>query len=175
MRTVVLRVVALALLLLLALVAIITVRTLQRVPDTLVYFVRDQGTSFTLEPVKRRLGRLAPTERLRLQLAELVRGPSAAEAGRGLLTSVPQGSTVLGASLDGGVLRVDLSGPFESGGGTASMLGRLNQLFFTLTQSADVTAVRLQVEGRDVEAFGGEGIIVPQPWVREAGVGLPVW
>jgi len=174
-RTVVLRVAALALLLLLTLVAVITLRTLQRVPDTVVYFVHDTGETFTLEPVNRRLGRATAEERAVLQVAALTRGPSADEASRGLATSVPPDTAVLGASLAGGVLSVDVSAAFERGGGTSTMLGRLNQLFYTLTQPGDVDAVRLLVEGEPVTVFSGEGLLVQQPWVRGEQPESPVW
>ncbi|MFA5594190.1 MAG: GerMN domain-containing protein [Trueperaceae bacterium] len=172
MRTVVLRVVALALLLLLALFGAIAVRTMQRLPDMTVYFVRDLGTSFTLEPTHQKAGRLNPEERARRQVEALVAGP---DAGSGLATTFPPGTTLLSAALSGGVLTVDLSREFEQGGGTALMAGRLNQLFYTLTQPADVDAVRLRVGGDEVRVFSGDGLEVEQPWLRSQQPGLPVW
>ena len=88
MRTVVLRVVALSLLLLLALVGVITMRTLQRLPDTLIYFVRDQGTSFTLEPVVRQGGDAGMAVRVRHKVAALSAGPSEQERDAGLASAV---------------------------------------------------------------------------------------
>lgn len=175
MRTVVLRVVALALLLLLVLVGAIAVRTMQRLPDTTVYLVRDLGTSFTLEPVHRRLGRGSVEERVRQQLATLAAGASDDAAERQLSTLVPADVVVRSARLDDGVLTVDLSMGFERGGGSAMMIGRLHQLFYTLTQPGDVDAVRLLLEGVEVRSFGGEGILVEQPWVRDGQPERPVW
>lgn len=174
-RTVVLRVVALALLLLLALVAVITMRTLQRLPDTLVYFVRDLGTSFTLEPVVRKAGASGLSGRVKNQIAALAAGPSADETEEGLSSTVPAGVEVRSASLSDGTLTVDLSREFASGGGTASMLGRLNQLFYTLSQPSDVDAVVLEVEGETLRVLGGEGIIVDVPWVRSRHPERPTW
>ncbi len=171
MRTVVLRVVALALLLLLALFGVIAVRTMQRLPDATIYLVRDRGTTFTLEPVHVRMGRVGVEERVERQVEALAEGAE----GTGLSTVVPEGVKVRAARLDGGVLTVDLSAEFASGGGSASMIGRLNQLFYTLTQPADVGAVRLLMEGEEVRVFGGEGIILDQPWVRAEQPDLPVW
>ena len=68
MRTVVLRVVALALLLLLSLVAVLTVRTLNRLPDSLVYFVEAGETSFSLEAVGRQTGETGDEAQLRAAL-----------------------------------------------------------------------------------------------------------
>lgn len=175
MRTVVLRVVALALLLMLALVGVITARTLSRLPDMLVYFAKDSGTSFTLESVPRvaRSGTLV--ERVTAQVSALVQGPTGSEAEKGLATTLPEGTRVLGASLEDGVLTVDLSREFGTGGGTASMLGRLNQLYYTLSQPADVRAVSIEVEGRPLRVLGGEGIIVDRVWIRDQHGDDPLW
>ncbi len=175
MRTVVLRVVALALLLMLALVGVITVRTLSRLPDMLVFFAKDTGTTFTLESVPRvaRSGDLGA--RVTAQVRALVEGPTEAEAREGLATTVPAGTEVLGVSLEDGVLTVDLTAEFGSGGGTASMLGRLNQLYYTLSQPADVDAVSLQVDGEPLRVLGGEGIIVDRVWVRSAHPDGATW
>lgn len=172
MRTVVLRVVALALLLLLALFGAIAVRTMQRLPDMTVYFVRDLGTSFTLEAVHEKAGRLRPEARAQRQVQVLVAGPA---DGSGLATTFPPGTRLVSASLDATTLTVDLSSEFEAGGGTALMAGRLNQLFYTLTQPADVEAVRLFVGGREVHIFSGDGLEVEQPWVRSDHPAVPVW
>jgi len=176
MRTVVLRVVALALLLLLALVGVITARTLSRMPDTLVYLTRDTGRTFRLEAVPR-VARPGDgiEERVRAQVAALVEGPTPAEAEEGLGTAVPAGTRVLGARLEDGVLTVDLSREFTSGGGTASMLGRLYQLYYTLSQPKDVEAVSVLVEGEPLRVLGGEGIIVDPVWVRAEHPQEPAW
>jgi germination protein M len=89
---------------------------------------------------------------------ELLAGPAPAEAG--LLTMIPAGSQLLGIAIDGSVATVDLTGTFESGGGSASMLGRLAQLVYTATQFSTVDAVRLRLDGQPVESIGGEGVIV---------------
>ena len=175
MRTVVLRVVALALLLLLALVAVITVRTLQRVPDTVVYFVASDGTSFHLAPAYRRAGRADAVTRAERAVAALAAGPTPDEAARGLSSAVPADTRVLDASLSNGTLTVDLSGAFERGGGSAMMVGRLNQLFYTLTRPENVRGVVLEIDGRRVSVFAGEGIEVASPWRRADHPDLPSW
>lgn len=184
MRTVVLRIVAVALLLALMSVAVLASRLLQRIPDMMVYMVVDNGVTFTLEAVPRRLGAGAGAatgaggdvrSRVSAQVEALVRGPTAEESSRGLSSAVPSGVRVLDAHLDGGVLQVDLSSDFERGGGTASMIGRLNQLYYTLSQPSDVDVVVLELEGEVVEVFGGEGIMLDVPWVRMRNRELPVW
>lgn len=175
MRTVVLRVVALALLLLLTLVSVIAVRTTQRLPDTTIYFIGDQGATFTLNAVYRRSGKRGVAERTAAQIEALALGPEAEEVSRGLSSSVPPATRLLDARLDDGVLSVNLNSAFEQGGGTASMLGRLNQLYFTLTQPSDVEAMRLAIEGQAVTVFSGEGLLLDDPWLRSQHESLPVW
>ncbi len=175
MRTVVLRVVALALLLLLALVAVITVRTVRSLPDTVVYFVSSGPTSFTLEPAYRRAGRGGAEARAERQIAALAQGPTPDEAGRGLDTAVPPDVRVRSARLRGSTLALDLNAAFERGGGSAAMAARLNQLFYTLTQPSDVDAVSLRIEGEPVTVFGGEGLMIDNPWRRADHAALPTW
>jgi hypothetical protein len=89
---------------------------------------------------------------------ELLAGPAPNE--RGLLTMIPAGTQLLGISIGGSVAAVDLTGAFESGGGSMSMFGRLAQLVYTVTQFPTVDTVRLRLDGQPVESIGGEGVIV---------------
>ena len=173
MRTVALRVAALALLLLLALVSVITTRMVNRLPNSVIYFVRAEETTFTLEGVRQRLDADTPEERLEQTLQRLIQGPS--EENVGLSSAFPPGTKVRKLERIDDAVMVDLSADFAQGGGTATMLGRLNQLFYTLTQPADISRVSLHVEGEPVTALGGEGILVPQPWTEPEERTLPVW
>lgn len=103
---------------------------------------------------------------------ELLAGPSPDESG--LLTMIPAGSQLLGITIDGSVATVDLTGTFESGGGSASMLGRLAQLVYTATQFSTVDAIRLRLDGKPVESIGGEGVVVGAGLGRtDSTYGLP--
>ena len=50
-----------------------------------------------------------------------------------------------------------------------------DQLYYTLSQPADVDAVSLAVEGRPLTVLGGEGVIVDPVWVRADHPGVPTW
>ena len=89
---------------------------------------------------------------------ELLAGPVPAE--HGLVTMIPAGTQLLGITIDSRVATVDLTGTFESGGGSASMLGRLAQLVYTVTQFPTVDTIRLRLDGQPVESIGGEGVMV---------------
>lgn len=175
MRIWAIRVAALAILLLLALLAALSSRTLSRLPDTVVYFVQSDDASFRLERAYRRTVRGDPEAHARAAVEALVEGPTAAERERGLSSAFPPQLTVQGVELEGDVLSIDLSGAFEQGGGSALMRARLAQLFYTLTQPAQVEAVTLFVEGAPVYVFGGEGLLVEQPWYRAEHSELPTW
>jgi spore germination protein GerM len=171
----VLRVVALAALLLLVLASVLTLQTMRRLPDSLVYLTASDGNYLRLEPVGRRSNADGTTERARVAVAHLAAGPTPGERAKGLASSVPQETRVRRISFEDGILRLDLSEEFERGGGSAGMQGRLHQLFYTLTQPRDVKGVLLMIDGRRVEVFGGEGLMVDSPWLRSDHPDLPVW
>lgn len=95
----------------------------------------------------------------------LLAGPSEAEltARPAMSTTVPEGTRFLGLTIEDGIATVDLSREFGSGGGTASVLGRLAQVVYTLTQFPTVDAVRFELDGEPVTVFSGEGVILEHP------------
>ncbi len=101
----------------------------------------------------------------------LLEGPAAAEMATSpaMYTAIPDGTTLLGVTIKDGVATVDLSKEFESGGGSESMLQRLGQVVYTLTQFATVDGVRFELDGTPTTVFGGEGVMFPpegRPIVR---------
>lgn len=99
---------------------------------------------------------------------ELLAGPTSEEAATGLTTTVPAGTRLLGIDISSGTATVDLSGAFASGGGSLSMMARLAQVTFTLTQFPTVQGVTFRLDGKPVTAFGGEGIVLDHPATRAA-------
>ena len=95
-------------------------------------------------------------------LEVLLRGPQEP----GIDTAIPPGTRLLGLSIDDGVAYVDLSSEFESGGGSLSMTIRLAQVVYTLTQFPTVEGVRFELDGRPVDVFSGEGIVLDHPVSR---------
>lgn len=78
-------------------------------------------------------------------------------------SAIPEGTKLLGLTIRNGVATVDLSGEFESGGGSASSQYRLAQVTYTLTQFATVKSVLFKVDGTTVTVFGTEGIVLDGP------------
>lgn len=102
----------------------------------------------------------------RAAMEELLAGPNATETGWGFGSEVPDGTRLLGLTIDGGTARVDLSGDFESGGGMLSVTMRLAQVVYTLTQFPTVERVVLMMDGEVVDVFTGEGLMLDEPRTR---------
>ncbi|NND74678.1 MAG: hypothetical protein HKN44_06685 [Ilumatobacter sp.] len=107
-----------------------------------------------------------PVATSRAALEALLAGPSDAERAIGFGSEIPAGTRLLGVRIDGGVSYVDLTAEFESGGGSSSMAMRLLQLVYTATQFDSVDAVRLLLDGVEVDIFSGEGLMVDHPLTR---------
>jgi hypothetical protein len=84
----------------------------------------------------------------------------------GYTTAIPAGIATVTTTLDNGVATVDLPATFESGGGSASMFGRLAQVVLTATQFDGVDSVLFEIDGVPVDVFSGEGIILDGPQTR---------
>ena len=96
-------------------------------------------------------------------LTDLLAGPTSAEHDAGVGTQIPDGTELLGLSIDNGIATVDLTSEYESGGGTASMTMRLAQVVCTLDQFSTVKGVLFQLDGHAVDVLGGEGIVIDHP------------
>ena len=96
----------------------------------------------------------------------LLAGPTTGEAARSITSAVPDGSQLLSLSISGGVATVDLSAEFESGGGSASVMTRLGQMVYTLTQFPTVKSVIFEIEGVRKTVFSSEGVVLDKPATR---------
>lgn len=121
-------------------------------PSLAVYFVLDG----VLAVVPRSIGVLDARAALEAMLA----GPTPDEAAVGYESAVPAGTRVLDVSIDGRVATVDLTSEFTTGGGSLSMMSRVAQVVYTVTQFGDADAVRFAIDGEAVSEIGGEGLMV---------------
>ena len=80
---------------------------------------------------------------------------------------MPEDTSLLGLAIDSGVATVDLSSAYQSGGGSLSMTMRLAQVVYTLTQFPTVKKVAFQLDGRTVDVFSGEGLLLDRPQTRK--------
>ncbi len=110
----------------------------------------------------------SPTPRIgTAALESLLAGPDDAERVEGLQTQIPDGTQLLGLTIDKGVASVDLTSEYESGGGSASMSMRLAQVVFTLTQFPTISSVQFALDGEPIEVLGGEGVVIDHPLTRK--------
>lgn len=85
----------------------------------------------------------------------------------GMATTIPKGTKLKEVSLQADGVHIDLSKEFKTGGGSASMTGRVAQVLYTATSLDPTTKVWLKVEGKPLEVLGGEGLELEQPITRE--------
>ena len=130
-----------------------------RMVDVRVYLLRDERLAIAHRQI-------AGPAVLRGTLTELLAGPTAGEAAAGLFTVIPDETSLLDVNLADGLATVDLSGEYEDGGGSLSMLARVAQVVFTATQFDNVDAVQFWMNGEPIEFLGGEGIVLDEPQAR---------
>jgi len=133
-----------------------------------VYFIRDEGIASTLAPVERMVrGRGIPSL-VAAALQGLLSGPTASERAPGLTTAIPEEARLRSVRVERGTVIADFTRAIESGGGSASMLGRFWQIVYTATQFPAAPRVLILIEGQQRESMGGEGVVIDRPIVRPA-------
>lgn len=135
-----------------------------------IYLLQDTGTDFellampiTVDETNTVLSSNDPE----LMLTEAFRQLLAASDSSPALTAIPPETQLNNLEITDSGVRVDLSAEFTRGGGSASMIGRLDQVVYTATSLDPEAEVWLSVEGEPLELLGGEGLEVPQPVSRQ--------
>lgn len=117
-----------------------------------------------LQPVARTVPHT--TAVLKAALLQLLAGPTPAEKALGMTSQIPAATRLRGVTVKANVAVVDLTSAFGTGGGTLSMTNRIAQVVYTCTQFQGIDAVTFLMDGKPVDALGGEGIIIDQPQTR---------
>lgn len=102
------------------------------------------------------------TSKLKLAVRELIKGPSEWEKKKGIYSEIPAGTRLISITEASSRVVINLSGDFENGGGTDSLYKRLFQLIKTVKNNTSLP-LYLQLNGKQVEIIGGEGIMINQP------------
>ena len=130
-----------------------------------IYWLSDTGTNLKLESQPIQINPSSePNKRLETAFKQLLAGPT---EGTGS-TTIPKGTQLLDIKVDSDAVRVNLSDEFTSGGGSTSMTGRLGQVIYTATSIDSKAKVYIEVNGKQLEVLGGEGLVLNQPLTRES-------
>jgi spore germination protein GerM len=129
-----------------------------------VYWLRDTGTSLEVVPTAFTVNSDEPNVVLQTAFEQLLAGPS----NNSVNTTIPQGTKLRNLRVQSDGVHIDLSSEFTSGGGSASMSGRLAQVVYTATTLDPNAQVWIDIEGQKLEYLGGEGIMVDQPLTRQS-------
>ncbi|MCP6759799.1 MAG: GerMN domain-containing protein [Fischerella sp. CENA71] len=133
---------------------------------TQIYWLQDTGKNFKLvsQSIQVQANRNQPNQFLTAAFQRLLEGPTEGSNGS---STIPQGTKVLGVDVQGDTVHVNLSGEFTSGGGSTSMQGRLGQIVYTATSLNPNAKVYVDVDGKQLDVLGGEGLELEQPLTRQ--------
>ena len=106
------------------------------------------------------------TSKLKLAVRELIKGPSEKEKKKGVYTEIPAGTRLISVTEASSRVVINLSSDFEHGGGTDSLYKRLFQLIKTVKNNTGLP-LYLQLDGRQIDVIGGEGIMINQPLTED--------
>jgi spore germination protein GerM len=144
-------------------------------PDTMptkalrapLYFVKIEADgSARLQPAIRSITfRDSPITRT---VEALVKGPSAEEASRGLISFIPEGTRLRSAQLKDGILTLDFSGAFEQNyNGREAILFQLSQVMLTSFEFSKVSGLTILIEGQRKGYITGEGIPLKEVYTKD--------
>jgi spore germination protein GerM len=101
-------------------------------------------------------------------LNALLEGPLAEEAGQGLISLIPLGTTILSASIRGSTAYINFNENFLFNEyGVEGYAGQLKQIVWTATEFSNIKDVQVLIEGRRLD-YLGESIWIGSPVGRES-------
>jgi len=131
-----------------------------------IFWLKDTGTGFDLAPEAIAIAPdSTPDAKVGAAFEQLLsqQGNPAEDA----FTTIPPSTRLLSARVEADGVYVDLSAEFATGGGSASMVGRLGQVIYTATAFDPDAPVWLFVDGEPLTLLGGEGLEIDQPMTRD--------
>ncbi|HYW19440.1 MAG TPA: GerMN domain-containing protein [Nodularia sp. (in: cyanobacteria)] len=129
-----------------------------------VYWLKPNATSFDLVPQPVKIAATQPNQVLETAFQSLLAGPTEGTDS----TTIPKGTKLLGLKSENDEVHVNLSEDFTTGGGSASMIGRIGQVVYTATTLDPKAKVYIEVNGQQLDILGGEGLELEQPLTRQS-------
>lgn len=129
-----------------------------------VYWLRDTGTNLEVVPQQIKVTTNQPNAVLEAAFNNLLAGST----DTALSSTIPQGTKLRDVKVQNDGIHVDLSKEFTSGGGSASITGRVAQILYTATTLQPDAKVWIDVEGTQLDVLGGEGLELEQPLTRQS-------
>lgn len=126
-----------------------------------------EGTSlFLVEGDRLRQVQRPPQPDLASAMATLLEGPRETEATAGLRSAIPAGTRLLGSSIEGDEVRLDLSQEFTSIVGEQYILA-VAQVVYTATEVTGVERVHIAIAGEPATLARADGQLTAGPVGRE--------
>ncbi len=100
--------------------------------------------------------------KLKFAVKSLINGPTDKEKKAGVYTEIPSGTRLISITESPSRVVINLTSDFENGGGTDGIYKRLFQLIKTVKINSNLP-LYLQLDGKQVDVIGGEGIMINQP------------
>lgn len=129
-----------------------------------IYLLRDTGKNLELVPKPIEVNTNQPNSVLEAAFQGLLTESEDAKVS----STIPEGTKLRSLRVQDDGIHIDLSQEFTTGGGSASMSGRLAQVIYTATTLDANANVWIEVEGKPLELLGGEGLEITQPMTRQS-------
>lgn len=132
---------------------------------TLYFITIDSDGSVNRKSVKRSLAK--SDSPLTDSINTLLQGPSLDEKSKNMMTLIPNGTKLLGASVKNGTATLNFSENFEFNTvGVEGYIAQLMQIVFTATEFPTVKNVQFLIEGEKRNYLGSEGQWIGTPLAR---------
>lgn len=128
-----------------------------------VYWLKNTGNKLELVPSSI----AAKSDRPNAVLEETFTSLLAGVKDKSVSSTIPPGTKLRSVEIKNDGIHVDLSEEFTTGGGSASMTGRLAQVLYTATTLDPNAKVWIEVQGEQLDVLGGEGLELEQPLTRK--------
>ena len=133
-----------------------------------LYFVKiEEDGTISRHEVKRSVS--ASDAPLTDALNALFAGPSEAEIRSGLVSLIPRGTKLLGATVRGSTATINVSDAFMYNRyAVEGFSAQLRQIVYTATAFASIQDVQFLIEGKQKDYLGGEGVYIGKPLSRNS-------